>query len=117
MQSTIQTIDQDLEVIPFWSEFSKTKQATYVDHAYYIVLRGIMCKRHQPAMIQIARLKKAFGPVTNTTKLQNGRKPYDTLRATLWNLQWTKPTFPVSEYQRQAVIAKAKELYGLVYAV
>lgn len=86
-----------------------------IQHAYYIIARGLTCKHPQDAQSQLERLKKAFGPVVNKNKLSNGRWPYDTLDALLWRLQFARsPLFPVEEELHEQIKEKAKELRGML---
>jgi hypothetical protein len=64
---------------------------TALHHAQLCILKAIAAKGDDKVAIAKHFIRKAFTPVTKTTKLANGRAPFDTVkglfRAYLWNGQ------------------------------
>ncbi len=82
------------------------------DHLVYLIARSLNYM-HKPHAIphQLARLKKAFGPVSNNNELLNGRKPYDTLENLLSNWIFVKSTnLPLKEETYYEVLKVANLL-------
>jgi hypothetical protein len=90
------------------------KHHTQLQHAYYIILRGVMRKEVNNLDI-VRRLQKQFGPVTNKRKLCTGRREYDTLFFAMISIAY--PGYKhlgVSEDQHEMVKKKANELKAMV---
>jgi hypothetical protein len=67
------------DFVTLWKNLATNKQNTRVHHVQYCILRAMAAKSEDK--IEIARhfIRKAFAPVTKTTKLANGRTPFDIL--------------------------------------
>jgi hypothetical protein len=106
-----------------WKALSLTKTATDIDHFQYCVLKALTAKSNAKIEIAQALLRRQFPPVTNTTKLENGRTPFDTVSyLTRWHPSWFKARGTVfgmdkslffNEESEQAYINLVTELASL----
>ena len=70
--------------ISYYRELARNKQNTAAHTVILCAYKAINAKNDQPKVeIFTALLDRAFTPITNTKKLNNGRKPYDTLMTLL----------------------------------
>lgn len=66
---------------------------TALETAQYCVLKATLAKSNQKLEIAQALLRRAFTPITNKTKIFNGRTPFDTLNnviRTVAATNWSK---------------------------
>lgn len=72
---------------PFWKQLNELKQVQPHNYVEYSALRAIhnskVTGRSADSLFR-QYLVEAFTPITNQTKLDNGRKPLDTLNSALW---------------------------------
>lgn len=72
---------------PFWKQLNDIKEAQPHNYVEYCALRAIrdskISGRGAESLFR-QYIAKTFTPITNETKLVNGRKPFDTLYMALW---------------------------------
>lgn len=73
-----------------WKQLSDNKCATANDVAAYMIIRAIHSKSNDKIEVAKALLSRAFTPITNTNKLNNGCKPYDGLQRALIGTKYSR---------------------------
>lgn len=78
---------QDINTI--WKNLAANKQNTAFFHAQYCILRSINAKAEDKLAVAKHLLRKAFTPVSKTTKLANGRIPFDIIADQFNAYRWS----------------------------
>lgn len=68
-----------------WKKLANEKNIKYYDVAAYALIRAINSKSNEKLEVARALLLKAFTPITNENKLNNGAVPFQRLQ---WSLNW-----------------------------
>jgi len=104
--STTQTAFKDIR--PLWKALAEERKITKEDIAALCIYRALV--KEQGKEGAISRLQRAFKPVTNTVKLENGAAPYGALDSALWLVKRSTFITWLDEEPKQAVLALAKEI-------
>jgi hypothetical protein len=114
MESLLDKIDQKNLVMREWSKLVNAKafKDNPTMHAYYIVARGVFSKNYNHPSAISTKLRDGFKTVSNTIKLENGRKKYDSLKNALWAIKWIKnpPFLGLSEENHLKIKEMAEAL-------
>lgn len=85
-EATASTTFKDIR--PLWKAFAKERKITKEDIAALCIYRA-MVKGEVPVGAN-TRLLKAFKPITNTVKLENGADPQGALKSAIWSIKYSK---------------------------
>jgi len=84
--STTQATFKDIR--PQWKALAKERKITKEDIAALCIYRA-MVKGEVPEGAK-TRLEKAFRPITNVVKLENGADPHGALKSAIWSIKYSK---------------------------
>jgi hypothetical protein len=71
-----------------WNNLSDNKANNSIHHAQMCILRAMMSKEEDKIAVAKHLLRKAFTPVSKTTKLAGGRIPFDTVSQQFNSYRW-----------------------------
>ena len=77
-----------------WKKLANEKKIKYYDVAAYALIKAIYSKSNEKLDVARAMLLKAFTPITNTNKLDNGAQPFQGLA---WSLDYANYSDLVKE--------------------
>lgn len=111
-QTKIATIvlDSRETYLAFIADWAAKKNPTARAHAAYIIGAGLLAKNIKSTDEILDELIDAFGPITNSIKLANGRKPFDTLDSVLVNIQYNGTQANYDEDLELRIREEASEL-------
>jgi len=104
--STTQTTFKDIR--PQWKSLAAERKITKEDIAGLCIYRALVKGEGKEGAI--SRLKKAFKPVTNPVKIENGAYPYGSLASALWSVKYSTFVQWLDEKDRDSIIAIAKDI-------
>lgn len=113
------------EIIAAWKDLARNKTNTCDQYILCSILRSIVCE--QSPQDTLTYLKAAFSPIVRSSKLSNGRYPYDTLLNRLWHFQFNSTSVRMSAAgifktkqevidQEKDIQAYAKQIYDILLA-
>lgn len=79
-----------------WKQLADNKNIASNDVAAYMIIRAIHAKSNDKIEVAKALLSRAFTPITNKNKLNNGCNPYDGLQRALHNAKRSRLTNELS---------------------
>jgi hypothetical protein len=103
--STTQATFKDIR--PLWKALAKERKITKEDIAALCIYRA-MVKGEVPEGAK-TRLQRAFKPITNTTKLGNGARPYGALESAVWSIKYSKFAEWLDKDELAALLEAAKK--------
>lgn len=103
--STVQQTFKDIR--PLWKALAKERKITKEDIAALCIYRA-MIKEEVPEGAK-TRLHKAFKPITNTVKLENGAAPYGALQSAVNLIKYSKFTEWLDKDEFAALLEAAKK--------
>ena len=104
--STTQSTFKDIR--PQWKTLAQERKITKEDIAALCIYRSLIKGEGKEGAI--SRLKKAFKPVTNPVKIENGAYPFGSLQSALWSIKYSNIMDWLDEPQKVAIIAIAKDI-------
>lgn len=108
--STTQETFKDIR--PQWKALAQERKITREDIATLCIYRSLIKGEGKEGAI--SRLRKAFRPITNPVKLENGAHPYGALRSALWMTKHSTFVTWLDDEPRQALLALAKDIKVVV---
>jgi hypothetical protein len=106
--STTQPTFKDIR--PLWKALAKERKITKEDIAALCIYRA-MVKGEVPEGAK-TRLEKAFKPITNPVKLENGADPHGALKSAIWSIKYSKFAEWLDKDQFAALLEAAKNTKG-----
>lgn len=103
--STAQNTFKDIR--PQWKALAKERKITKEDIAALCIYRA-MVKGEVPDGAK-TRLGKAFKPITNVVKLENGADPHGALKLAIWSIKYSKFAEWLDKDQLTALLEAAKK--------
>ena len=103
--STTQATFKDIR--PLWKALAKERKITKEDIAALCIYRA-MVKGEVPEGAK-TRLQRAFKPITNTTKLENGADPQGALKSAVYSIKYSKFAEWLSKDELAALLEAAKK--------
>jgi hypothetical protein len=91
-----------------WKALASAKNITSEDIAALCFYRTIY-KEHTLDE-GLARIRKSFKPITNSSKLENGAYPYGSLQLSLRNIKYSTLVSWLDEDDKLKIIAMAKDV-------
>lgn len=104
--STTQLTFKDIR--PQWKALAQERKITREDIAALCLYRALV--KEQGKEGSIGRLQRAFKPITNKVKIDNGAYPYGALDSALWMVKNSTLITWLDEEPKQALLALAKEI-------
>ncbi len=83
--STTQVAFKDIR--PQWKTLANERKITKSDIAALCIYRSLVKGEGKEGAI--SRLQKAFKPITNPVKIENGAYPYGSLESALWSIKYS----------------------------
>ena len=103
--STTQATFKDIR--PQWKTLAQERKITKEDIAALCIYRSLIKGEGKEGAI--SRLKKAFKPITNTTKLENGADPQGALKSAIWSIKYSKFAEWLDKDELAALLEAAKK--------
>jgi len=105
-----QSLDARETYLAFVADWAAKKEPTARAHAAYIIGKGLLAKKPKSTEEILDDLMDAFGPITNSIKLANGRRPFDTLDMELVQIQYNGTKANYEEELELRIRKEASEL-------
>lgn len=104
--STTQSTFKDIR--PQWKALAQERKITSSDIAALCIYRSLIKGEGKEGAI--SRLEKAFKPISNPVKIENGAHPYGSLQSALWSIKYSNFIEWLDEPQKAGIIAMAKDI-------
>ena len=91
-----------------WKALSADRKITKEDVAALCIYRSLIAGEGKEGAI--SRLKKAFKPITNPVKLENGMDPYGAMKSAIWGVKYCTVLTWLTPSEAAATLAIAREL-------
>lgn len=77
------------QIKTLWKTLANEKRACYYDVAAYILAKALHSKSNEKLEVAKALFLKAYTPITNTTKIENGQDPWRGLKGSIDYAMWS----------------------------
>jgi hypothetical protein len=94
------------DIRPHWKALAADRKITKEDIAALCIYRA-MFKEQVPEGAK-TRLHRAFKPITNKVKLENGAYPYGSLESAMYSIKYSAFAKWLNEEEMKALLAAAK---------